>query len=72
VTGGAVLWGNKHSYPQWLFSFTGPTHVTSILPIIIESKAFFSSPVRRPWELMPWRSVRRPTARRQRFPLNDH
>jgi len=23
------------------FSFTGPTYVTSVLPIIIESKAFF-------------------------------
>jgi len=30
-----------------------------------------SSPGRRPWELMPWRSVRRPSVRNQLFPLND-
>jgi len=30
----------------------------------------FSSPGRRPWELIVWRSVR-PSVRRQLFPLND-
>jgi len=31
----------------------------------------FSSPGRRPEKLIPWRSVRRPSVRRQHFPLND-
>jgi len=30
----------------------------------------FSSPGRRPWEHMPWRSVHRPYVRRQLYPLN--
>jgi len=32
---------------------------------------FFSPPGRRPWELMPRRSVRRSSVRCQLFPLND-
>jgi len=34
-------------------------------------KVILISPGRRPWELMPWRSVRRPSVRFQLFPLND-